>query len=84
MKLYLHQNGTEMYLIRKSAVAERFVRTLKNKIHKDMTEIANNVYINNKLDKTNGKYNNSHHKAIKIVLSIMTKILNLILVIVRE
>ena len=83
MKLYLHQNGTEMYLIRKSAVAKRFVRTLKNKIHKDMAEIASNVYIN-KLDKTNGKYNSSHHKAMEIVLSTMTKILNLILVIVRE
>ena len=29
----------------KSGVAERFIRTLKNKIYKHMTSISNNVYI---------------------------------------
>ena len=29
-----------------SAVAERFIRTLKNKIHKYMTSISKNMYIN--------------------------------------
>ena len=33
----------------KSVVAERFIRTLKNKIHKYMTSISKNVYID-KLD----------------------------------
>ena len=30
---------------RKSVVAERFIRTLKNKIYKNMTSISKNVYI---------------------------------------
>ena len=29
----------------KSAVAERFIRTIKNKIYKYMTSISKNVYI---------------------------------------
>ena len=33
----------------KSVVAERFIRTLKNKIYKQMNSISNNVYID-KLD----------------------------------
>ena len=33
----------------KSAVAERFIRTIKNKIYKYMTSISKNVYID-KLD----------------------------------
>ena len=33
----------------KSVIAERFVRTLKNKIYKYMTSISTNIYIN-KLD----------------------------------
>ena len=32
------------YNERKSVVAERFVRTLKNKIYKHMTPISKNVY----------------------------------------
>ena len=42
----------EMYSIlneRKSVLAERFIRTLKNKIYKYMTSISKNVYID-KLD----------------------------------
>ena len=42
----------EMYAIlneRKSVLAERFIRTLKNKIYKYMTSISKNVYID-KLD----------------------------------
>ena len=30
---------------RKSVVAERFIRTLKDKIYKNMTSISKNVYI---------------------------------------
>ena len=33
----------------KSAIAERFIRTLKNKIYKYMTSVSKNVYID-KLD----------------------------------
>ena len=40
-------NNIEIYSIyneRKSVVAERFIRTLKNKIFKHMTAISKNVY----------------------------------------
>ena len=49
----------------KSAVAERFIRTIKNKIYKYMTSISKNVYID-KLDDLVTKYNNTYHRAIKI------------------
>ena len=42
------KNSIRMYSIHKegkSAVAERFIRTLKNKIFKHMTSISKNVYI---------------------------------------
>ena len=48
----------------KSVVAERFIRTLKNKIFKHMTAIPKNVYFD-LLDIVN-KYNNAVHKAIKM------------------
>ena len=57
-----------MYLIHnegKSVVAERFIRTLKNKIYKYMTSISNNVYID-KLDDIVNEYNNTYHRTIKI------------------
>ena len=46
-------------------VAERFIRTLKNKIYNYMTSISKNVYIN-KLDKIVNEYNNTYHKTIKM------------------
>ena len=49
----------------KSVVAERFIRTLKNKIYKYMTSISNNVYID-KLDDIVRKYNNTYHTSINI------------------
>ena len=49
----------------KSVVAERFMRTIKNKIYKPMTSISKNVYID-KLDHMLHKYNNKKHKTIKI------------------
>ena len=48
----------------KSAVAERFIRTLTNKIYKYMTSISKNVYID-KLDDIVNKYNNTYHRTIK-------------------
>ena len=43
---------------RKSIVAKRFIRSLKNKIYKYMTSISKNVYVD-KLDDTVNKYNNT-------------------------
>ena len=62
----------------KSVIAERFIRTLKNKIYKYMT----NIFINNikkfSDDIANG-YSNTYHKTIMILLMIlmMKKILEL-------
>ena len=56
-----------MYLIHnegKSVVVERFIRTLKTKIHKYMTSISKNVYVD-KLDNIVNKYNNTYHSAVK-------------------
>ena len=55
-----------MYSIRnegKSVVAERCIRTLKNKIYKYMTSVSKNVYID-KLDDIVDKYNNTYHRTI--------------------
>ena len=49
----------------KSAVAERFIRTLKNKICKYMISVSKNVYID-KSDDIVGKYNNVYHSTIKM------------------
>ena len=67
MKLFLQINNTEMYSMHnegKSNVAERFIRTLKNKIYRYMTSISKNVYID-KLDEIVNKYNNTY-KTIKM------------------
>ena len=67
-KKWLKDNDIEMYSIHnegKSVVAERFIRTLKNKIYKYMTAISKNVYID-KLDDIVNEYNNTYHKTIKI------------------
>ena len=48
MKSWPEKNGIEMYSTHndgKSVVAERFIRTLKNKIYKYMTSISKNVHI---------------------------------------
>ena len=49
----------------KSVVAERFIRTLKNKLYKHMTATGNNVYYD-VLDDIVNKYNNTKHNTIKI------------------
>ena len=46
-------------------VAERFIRTLKNKIFKHMTAILKNVYFD-VLDDIVDKYNNTVHRIIKM------------------
>ena len=67
-KKWLKDNDIEMYSTNnegKSVVAERFIRTLENKIYKYMTSISKNVYID-KLDDIVKKYNNTYHTSIKI------------------
>ena len=49
----------------KSVVAERFIRTLQNKIFKHMTAISKNVYFN-VLDDIVNKYNNTVHRTVKM------------------
>ena len=49
----------------KSVVAERFIRTLKNKIFKHMTAISKNVYLDVLHDIVN-KCNNTIHRIIKM------------------
>ena len=49
----------------KCVVAERFIRTLKNKIYKYMTLVSKNVYID-KLDDMVNKYNNTYHSTVKM------------------
>ena len=48
----------------KSVVAERFIRTLKNKLYKHMTATGKNVYY--VLDDVVNKYNNTKHSTIKM------------------
>ena len=67
-KKWLKDNDEEMYLTHnegKSVVAERFIKTLKNKIHKHITAVSKNVYID-KLDDIVNEYNNTNHRKIKI------------------
>ena len=49
----------------KSVAAERFIKTLKNKIYKYVTSISKNVYID-KSDHIVNKYNNTCHRTIKM------------------
>ena len=55
----------------KSVVAERFIRTLKNKIFKHMTAISKNVYFD-VLDEVVNKYSNTVHRTIKMKPSEVT------------
>ena len=48
----------------KSVVAERFIRTLKNKLYKHMTAIGKNVYY--VLDDVVNKFNNTKHNTIQM------------------
>ena len=65
---FLKMNNIEMYSTfneGKSVVAERFIRTLKNKIYKHMTAISKNVYVD-VLDDIVNEYNNMVHRTIKM------------------
>ena len=68
MKPFLKNNDIEMHWThkkRKSVIAEKFIRTLKNKIYKYMTSISKNVYID-KLNNVVNKYNEKYHSTIKM------------------
>ena len=67
-KDFLKINNIEMYSTyneEKSVVAERFIRTLKNKIFKHMTAIPKIVYFD-VLEDIVKKYNNTVHETIKM------------------
>ena len=68
MKSWLGKNDIEIYSThneRKSVVAGRFIRTIKNKIYKHRTSISKNEYID-KLDDIVNEYNNTKHRATKM------------------
>ena len=68
MKPWLKDNVIEMYSAHnegKSVVAERFVRTLKNKIYEYIISSLKNVYID-KLDDIVNEYNNTYHRTINM------------------
>ena len=65
---WLKDNDIVMYSTNndgKFFIAERIIKTLKNKIYKYMTSISKNVYID-KLDDIVKEYNNTYHKSIKM------------------
>ena len=67
-KRSLKVNNIEMYstyIEGKSVVAEKFIRTLKNKIFKHVTAVSKNVSFD-VLDDAVDKYNNIVHRSIKI------------------
>ena len=67
-KRFLKIKNIEIYSTykeEKSVVAEKFIRTMKNKIFKHMTAISKNVYFD-VLDDIANKYNNTVHRTMKI------------------
>ena len=67
-KRWLSRNDIIMYSTYnegKSVVAERFIRTLKNKLYKHMTATGKNVYYD-VLDDIVNEYNNTNHNTIKM------------------
>ena len=68
MKSWLGKNDTKTYLTYNeeiTAVTERFLRTLKNKVCKYMTSISK-ILFTEKLDDIVNKYNNAYHRTIKM------------------
>ena len=64
MNSWLEKNSTEMWSTHnegKSVIAERFIRTLKNKIYKYTTSVSKNVYTD-KLEDIVNKYNDAYNK----------------------
>ena len=67
-EIMLEKNTVEIYSTHnedQSVIAERFIRTLKNKIYKNMISISKKLYVG-KVDDIVSKYNNTYHNIIKI------------------
>ena len=67
-KKWLRDNNIEVYSTNnegKSVIAERFIRTIKNKVYKYMNSISKNVDID-ELDDIVKKYYNTYHTSIKM------------------
>ena len=68
MKSWLQEKEIAMYSTHnegESVVAERFIRTLKNKIYKCMTSVSKYVYIDKLYDIVD-EYKNTYQRAIKM------------------
>ena len=68
MKSWLEKNAMEIYSRHNegtSTIAERFIRTFKNKVYKYMTSISKIVYIDKLHDIVN-KWNNAYHRKTKM------------------
>ena len=68
LKRFLKINNIKMYSTYnegKSAVAEKYIRTLKKKVFKHMTAVSKNVYFD-ALDDMVNKYNNTVHRTIQM------------------
>ena len=66
MKLFLHNDDIEIYSTHnegKVAVAERFIKILKNKIYSYMTSVS--IYID-QIDDIVNEYNNAYNSTIKM------------------
>ena len=75
MKSWLEKNDIEMYSTHnkgESVVAERFIRTLKNKINKYMTSVSKNVYIDKLDDTVNVKSKHILTLGKKLVIKILS------------
>ena len=82
MTSWLEKNGIAMYSTHnevKSVVADRFIRTLKDRVYKCMTSILKNVYVDKLRDIVN-EYNNTYQRTIRMKLLMLKKIHILILV----
>ena len=66
-EIMVRKNDIEMYSTHNEgkSAAERFIRTVKNKIYKFMTSVSKNVYIDILNDIVN-EYNNTYHRTIKM------------------
>ena len=67
-KKWLKNNNMKMYSTHnfgKSVIAERFIKTLKNKIYKHKTGISKKNFCD-VLDDIVKKYNNTYHRTIKM------------------
>ena len=64
----MQNNDIEMYSTRnegKFVIAERFFRSSKNKVYKNMNSVSKHMYID-KLDDIMNQYNNTHYRTIKM------------------